>query len=384
MAVLTTGRQDYGILRSTIFALREDGDFDLRLWAGGMHLSARFGVPLESLASDGLSPSAEIAFLHEPPRPVSDAARAVDAVGDAIARDRPDALMLVGDRTETLAAGVSAAICRVPIIHLHGGEESQGVIDNACRHALTKLSHLHLVANSVYAARVIQMGENPSDVVVVGAPGNDNLYRDDLPSRATLEQDLGIALADPVVVVTLHPATLGDDPGREVAALADAMARVPATYVVTQPNSDQGAETIRQFWTAWSAGRSNVRVVDTLGAARYWGLLRIASALGGNSSSGIIEGPAAGIPVVNIGKRQQGRLRTGRIFDVDAESARIVDALQSALSSELPRDLEARELQGPAAPRIVEAVRHWRARATPVKEFFPIGAEALIPTGGPR
>lgn len=371
LAVLTTGRQDYGILRSTILLLRRTPGFELAVWAGGMHLQPRFGEPLAALRRDDVPVARELPFLAEPPNPTADAAAALRVVGEALAEDRPDALVLVGDRTETLAAGVAATIAGVPIVHLHGGEESEGAIDNACRHALTKLSHLHLVSHPVHAERVIRMGEDPSCVVVVGAPSLDHAVRDDLPGRDALGAELGLALEPPVVLVTVHPATLGAPAREEVAAVAGAMARVPATYVVTAPNADEGGTDIAGYWRTWAEGRSRVAVVEALGDRRYWSTLRLADAVLGNSSSGLIEAPALGVPVVNVGDRQRGRLRFGPVADVAADESAIIAALRQALASGRGAPGAGGYPPPPAAPRIVEALRRWHIPRPPRKRFHP-------------
>lgn len=371
IAALTTGRQDYGILRGTLLLLGGDPRFELRVWAGGMHLSERFGRTIGRVREDGFEAVREIPFVAEPPEPVADAARAVEQVGAALVEEQPDALLLLGDRSETLAAGVAATLARVPIVHLHGGEETEGAMDNVCRHALTKLSHLHLVSHAAHAARVVQMGEDPASVVVVGAPGLDNLYRDDLPSRAEVEASLGRTLPDPVVLVTVHPATLGADPRAEVEAVARAMEEVPATYLVTAPNADAGGAAIREFWEGWGRGRENLVLVESLGEARYWSVLRFASAVLGNSSSGIIEAPAAGVPVVNVGDRQRGRQRYGFVLDVPAEPERVARALREALRRGACGEgvEEGGYPAGAAAPRIVAALAEWEIPVPPRKRF---------------
>lgn len=379
IAVLTTGRQDFGILRSTVIALRDAPDFDTLLWAGGMHLSPRFGRTIDRILADGFPVHRQLDFLVDPPDPAADAARALAMVAEALDADRPDALLLVGDRSETMAAGVAATISRVPLVHLHGGEETEGAIDNAFRHALTKLSHLHLVSHPRHAARVLQMGEDPATVVVVGAPGLDNLYRDDLPSRVELETDLGSRLGPPVVVVTLHAATLGGDPLEEVSAVAQALDAVPATYIITQPNADAGGSAIRTFWLEWASGRDHVTVVDALGERRYWGLLRLADAMVSNSSSGLIEAPAAGVPVVNVGDRQKGRLRSPHVADVTPAADVVAEALRSALDPATRRRLaDEPHLYpgGPAAPRILAALRGWRPPVPPRKVFHHLSPQS--------
>jgi UDP-N-acetylglucosamine 2-epimerase (non-hydrolysing)/GDP/UDP-N,N'-diacetylbacillosamine 2-epimerase (hydrolysing) len=368
--VLTSGRQDYGILRSTILLLRAQPEFTTLVWAGGTHLQSRFGEPLTLLRRDGVTPSRTLDFVAEPPEPAGDAARALVAVAAALAADQPDALLLMGDRSETLAAGVAAAVAGVPIVHLHGGEETEGAIDNACRHALTKLSHLHLVSHPTHAARVVQMGEDPDTVIVVGAPGLDNRYREDLPDRQELERSLGASLEPPVVLVTMHPTTLGEPPDEELGAVAAAMAEVPATYVITAPNADAGGAAIREFWRRWASGRSRVVLVETLGETRYWGMLRLGDAVLGNSSSGIIEAPVAGIPVVNVGDRQKGRLRVGTVTDVAPRADAVAEALRAALTTGRATVNAGRGYpEGPAAPRILDALRRWDAPHPPRKAF---------------
>jgi UDP-hydrolysing UDP-N-acetyl-D-glucosamine 2-epimerase len=369
LAILTTGRQDYGILRSTILLLRQTPGIESAVWAGGMHLDGRYGNGLAALHEDGVTPVRELRFLRESPDASAEAAAALEQVGKALKADRPDAVVLLGDRAETLAAALAATIERVPLVHLHGGEESEGAIDNACRHALTKLSHLHLVSHRVHAERVVQMGEDPKTVVVVGAPGLDNIYRDDLPSRTELEASLGSALEPPVVLVTMHPATLGGSPKQELAAVCEAMEAVPATYVVTGSNSDQGGSDITEFWGAWAQKRPNVLLVRSLGDRRYWGLLRVASAVLGNSSSGIIEAPALGVPVINVGDRQRGRLRYGSVADVPSHAGRIAAALCTALASGRQQPDSEAYPAGMAAPRIVEALLKWEIPRPPRKQF---------------
>jgi UDP-hydrolysing UDP-N-acetyl-D-glucosamine 2-epimerase len=371
LAILTTGRQDYGILRSTILLLRRTPGIEVMVWAGGMHLDRRFGEPLALFDADGITPDRELPFLSDPPDQAADVAGAIRQTAAALKADAPDALMLLGDRAETLAAAMAATLSQVPLVHLQGGEESQGSIDNACRHAVTKLSHLHLVSHPVHAERVLQMGEDPATVVVVGAPGLDNASRDDLPGREELEASLSLRLEPPVVLVTLHPTTLGGAVDAEVVATAAAMAQVPATYVVTSPNSDEGGAVIREYWRSWGVGRKNVALTESLGEQRYWALLRLASAVLGNSSSGIIEAPALGVPVVNVGDRQRGRLRYGPVTDVPVDAAAIGRALSKALSAGRTQldNLDQAYPTGPSAPRVLKALQRWTIPRPPRKSF---------------
>lgn len=353
-----------------------------------MHLSPRFGRPLALLEPDGLEPDETLPFVGDPPDPAGDTARALVTIAERLQARRPDALLLVGDRSETIAAGIAATLTRTPIVHVHGGEESEGAIDNLFRHALTKLSHLHLVAHPVYAERVRQMGEPSENIVVVGVPGVDNLWRDDLPSRSELQHALSHALTDPIVLVTVQPTTLGHESTTsldEVSAVASALEDVAATVVITQPNSDSGSETIRSFWREWSAGRPNVCLVDALGERRYWGMLRIAAAVVGNSSSGIMEAPAAGVPVVNVGDRQRGRLRFGKVRDVDPTASSIRSALRDALGEAARRAKAGARSDSEsqlAAPRVVDAITAWLPRRGARKSFQSASSGETTPPRG--
>jgi UDP-hydrolysing UDP-N-acetyl-D-glucosamine 2-epimerase len=379
VAVLTTGRQDYGILRSTIRALESDPRFTVLLYAGGMHCSPRFGHTIDLLRADTRSIARELPFLAEPPAQASDAAEALRMIADALAADAPDALVLLGDRSETLAAAAAATLVRVPLVHLHGGEESEGAVDNAFRHAITKLAHLHLVSHADHAVRVLQMGEPPENVSIVGAPGLDHLFRDDLPEGPGLAAALGLPLERPLVLVTVHPTTLSeaDDPAAEARAVGEALEGLGGTVVITQPNADRGGASISAFWTRWADGRRGVLVADALGETLYWALMRQADVMVGNSSSGVIEAPAAGLPVVNVGDRQRGRLRAVATVDVAPEAAAIRRAIDAALApgrraavAAMPTPYPA----GPAAPRIVAALAEWLPRRTLRKAFHRLGA----------
>lgn len=378
IAILTTGRQDWSILRSTVQLLCADPRFEVLLWAGGMHLSARHGRTVDLISADGLPIAAQLDFLGDAPDPGAEAARALALVSAEIARARPDALVLLGDRSETCAAGLAAVLAAIPIVHLHGGEESEGAVDNSLRHALTKMAHLHLVSHPRHAKRVRQMGEPDRGVVVVGAAGLDNLSRADLPDREALGRQLGGALPDPIVVVTLHATTLGGDPAAEVAALQRAMGEIEATWVITQPNADVGGQLIRESWLTWARGRARTFVTDSLGDRGFWGALRLATAMLGNSSAGIIEAPAAGMPVVNVGDRQAGRLRSAHIVDVPFEPGAIAAALRVAISPARKAALAGEPGTYPSglvAPRIVEVLARWDIPRPPRKRFVDLPAE---------
>jgi UDP-hydrolysing UDP-N-acetyl-D-glucosamine 2-epimerase len=245
-----------------------------------------------------------------------------------------------------------------------------GAFDDALRHAITKLSHLHLVSNEEHRRRVIALGEDPATVHVVGAPGLDNLVRSDLPDRDELARDLGLPLEPPVVVVTVHPETLASDPAAAARAVEAAMDVVTATYVVTLPTD------VAEALARPSAGGRRI-AIGALGERRYWGLLRIADAMLGNSSSGVIEAPILRLPVVNVSDRQAGRHREANVLDAPADGPAVTDALRRALDpafrASLPA-LDPRLADGRAGERVARIIAGWQPPRPPRKAPIRIGA----------
>ena len=375
IAVLTTGRQDWGIVRSTCVAIAASRGLELVLLVGGMHLSDRHGRTVTLIQDDGFTPAAELDWLdrssgQDPPASVQ-AGRALELVGGALRGRSIDALVLAGDRLETAAAALAATLERVPIVHLHGGEVTEGAFDDQLRNAITKLAHLHLASHAQYARRIVAMGEDPASVHVVGAPGLDAVFRDDLPDRPALEEDFGRSLLPPVVLVTVHPATLDPDPAAVVHPVIAAMAVVPATYVVTLPNADPGGAQIRQAWLDLDLEAPGAPiVVEALGEKRYWGLMRIADAMLGNSSSGLIEAPAVDLPAVNVGDRQAGRRREANVVDVVADPEAIAASLRRVLEPAFRHAVIAAHpaaADGRAGERIAGIIAGWSPPSPPRK-----------------
>jgi UDP-N-acetylglucosamine 2-epimerase (non-hydrolysing) len=375
IAVLSTGRQDWGIVRSPSLAIAAMPSLGLDLIVGGMHLSPSHGRTVDLVRADGLDPVAEVDWMAGDDDAHGQAARALDGIGRVLADRRPAAILLAGDRFEVAAAALAATIERVPIAHLHGGEQTVGAFDEALRHAITKLSHLHLVSHEEHAHRVAAMGEDPTTIHVVGAPSLDAAFRDDLADRAELEASLGIRLEPPVVVVTVHPATLDADPAGVAGPVAAAMDLVQATYVITLPNTDPGGPAVRGVM-ADAAQRPGRVAVDALGERRYWGLLRLADAMLGNSSSGIVEAPAVDLPAVNVGDRQGGRRREGNVIDAPEDPGVIAAALRDALSPGARARVRAAHpasLDGQVGKRIADIIATWDPPVPPRKAPIQIG-----------
>ncbi|MEW5726371.1 MAG: UDP-N-acetylglucosamine 2-epimerase [Pseudomonadota bacterium] len=344
IAVLTTARSDFCILRPVLSAMREVASLQPLVIAGGAHLSPRFGSTWADIPAAGFEISAKLDFLGSGDRPSDIAhsmARALELAADSLADLSPDVLVVLGDRWETLAVASAAAVLGTPIAHLHGGELSIGAIDDCFRHAITKLSHLHFVATEAYAARVRQLGEEEWRITVCGAPGLDNLKSQPILPPAALSEALGTALPERFILATLHPVTtLPGSAGRHVSEFLSALDAVGRPVVFTLAGADAGGDTINAAIAEFVTRRTDCRVVASFGAF-YASALAAADAMVGNSSSGIIEAASFRLPVVNVGPRQDGRDRGGNVIDCGHESAEIAAALCKALEPGFRDRLEA-------------------------------------------
>lgn len=373
---MTGTRADYGLLRPTIAAVHEDERFELQLIVAGMHLEERYGMTVDEIEADGFPIADRV--------PTGDAAeaeggvatateRALAGFGAALRRGRPGVLLVLGDRYDALAAALAATLQGVAVGHLHGGERSEGSIDDAMRHAITKLAHLHFVATREYAERVVQLGEEQWRVHLTGAAALESIATLDLLGRDALAAELGLsALESPVVSLTLHPTSL--EPGAAqkeaeatVAALDAAVGEV-GTVIVSLPNDDPGNEATRAVLERWVADRQTAHAFASLGQLRYLSLLSHTDVVVGNSSSGLLETPSFRVPVVNIGDRQAGRVRAANVIDVPATVAEITVALERALDPAFRdglRDLRSPYGEGDVSRRVLEAL----ASAPPLEQL---------------
>lgn len=340
IAVVTGTRAEYGLLYWLIRDLHEDPDVELQLVVTGMHLSADFGLTVRDIERDGFPIAERVEMLLASDTPVGIAKSiGVGTIGfaDAFQRLGPDLVVLLGDRFEVLAAAQAAMVARLPIAHIHGGESTFGLIDEAIRHAVTKMAHLHFVAADAYGRRVIQMGEQPDRVFVHGTPGLDHLVGMDWMSRQDLSDSFGLTLGSPLFLVTYHPVTLDDGSAGSMEALLTALDAFPdASIIFTRPNADTGGRILISMIEAYvdrNPGRATA--VASLGQRRYLSALRLADAVIGNSSSGLTEAPALRRPTVNLGERQDGRLKADSVIDCAESPEDIVAAIRRALSPEM-------------------------------------------------
>lgn len=336
--VVTGTRAEYGLLRPLIALLSTASGFNVTLSVTGTHLSERFGMTVHEIEADGSTIVDRIPLdLDDDSEAGVTRATAAALAGFASAweRDRPDLVIILGDRFEALAAAAAALMARIPVAHLHGGELTEGAVDDAIRHSITKMSYLHFTATAGARCRVIQLGEDPERVFHVGALGVDNSVSMPRMSRSELESDLGIPLSGRIAVVTFHPVTLENHTaGAQMAELLGALeVREDITVVFTLPNADPGNrpifEAIERF-VERHPGRAHA--FASLGARRYLSLLAVSDVCVGNSSSGIIEAPALGVPTVDIGDRQTGRERADSVIWCAPRREDILDALDRALT----------------------------------------------------
>ena len=351
VAVVTTSRADYGLLFWLLRAIDEDPEMDLLLYVTGSHLSPEFGSTVNQIEADGfrVARRIEILLASDTPSACSKAmGLALLGVGDALAEDRPAVLVVLGDRFEIAPVALAAVAHGVPVAHVHGGETSEGALDEYYRHAVTKLATLHFPATETYARRILQMGEDPARTHVVGAPGLDHLHRTPLLSRAALAEALGMPLERPTALVTFHPVTTERGrAGEQVEALLSALqAETPLRALFTKANPDvEGRAISRRIAAFCDTDPARFRLVDNLGTQRYLSCMRHLDLLVGNSSSGLTEAPSFGLPVVDVGTRQRGRVAAANVIHVDNDADDIRRGIRLALSSEFRTGLEG--LQNP-------------------------------------
>lgn len=365
ICVLTATRADYGLLAPIIKKLAAYGDLDVRVAVTGAHLSPEFGMTVEEIENDGIAVDRKIPMLlsSDTPSAISKSmGLAMIGFADYFEELRPDALLVLGDRYETLAVACAAMNARIPIFHLYGGETTEGAIDEGIRHALTKLSNVHFVANEEFRRRVIQLGEAPERVHIVGAMGPENAINMPKLSLGELEESLGVKLGEKYAVLTFHPVTLEKGSAEtQTEELIRAISRYPdIAFLCTKANADAEGRIINAKLEKLAGERENVFLADSLGAKRYLSALSHASFAIGNSSSGLAEVPSIGIPTVNIGDRQKGRMRGPSVIDCAPEADSISAAIDRALSEEFRAIAAKRENpygDGHASAHIAEIIR---------------------------
>lgn len=379
VAVVTGTRAEYGLLQGLMKEIQADPDLVLQLVVTGMHLAPEFGLTWRDIEQDGFTIDRTVDMLLSADTPLGTAkSMGLGMIGlaDALASLKSDIVVLLGDRFEMLSAASAAMVQGLPIAHIHGGEATLGAMDEAIRHSVTKMSHLHFTAAEPYRERVIQLGENPDRVFNFGALGVENIRRIEPMNRQDLESDLGMGLGPDSVLVTFHPATL--EPGQAESQFNELMSaldhRPGVRILFTAANADaEGRKINSMIETYVSQHKGRSIFVHSLGQKRYLSALKYIGAMVGNSSSGLVEAPSLGLPTINIGRRQEGRVRAATVIDVPPERAAILQALDTALSKDFRESVKdaANPYEGhDTARRIKDVIKNADLDAIRLKSFY--------------
>ena len=383
IGVLTATRAEFGLLKPLILRLREEDCFKTDVLVTGMHLSEAFGFTYKEIEEAGIPAAVKIECISEGDTPAdvsAGMAMALSRFGKYFAEESYDLLIVLGDRYETMAVCIAAMNAGVPIAHIHGGETTEGAVDEAIRHSITKMSSLHFTAAEVYRKRVIQMGESPERVFNVGALAIENIKHTDFMDRYTLGDELGMDPEKMYGVVTYHPVTLKENSGVEgIDQLTEALDAFPEmSFIMTKANADSGGRKINQKIDDYAASRCNVVAVTSLGVRRYLSAVRNSVVVIGNSSSGIIEAPCLSVPTVNIGDRQKGRLMPDSVISCKAEKDEIIRTMKKAMSPEFHESMKNMENpygDGMTSERIVTILKKWfekNGRVEIEKRFYDL------------
>lgn len=342
IAVLTATRAEYGLLKPLIKEFDKVEDFDVRLAVTGAHLSPEFGLTYQEIENDGfkIDEKIEILISGDTPSSISKSmGLAMMGFADYFKRLKPDLLVVLGDRYETLAVAIVAMNERIPITHLYGGETTEGAIDEAIRHAITKLSYLHFTSTEIYRNRVVQLGENPKRVFCVGALGVENIKNEKLLNKAELETSIDFKLDKPYALVTFHPVTLDANQAekqfQELLMVCETFKDM--NFIFSKANADVEGRTINQLLETYVNYHDNAVSLDSLGVTRYLSAMKYCAMVIGNSSSGLIEAPSFGVPTINIGDRQKGRIQGNSVINCAPNADEIEDAIHTALTADFKK-----------------------------------------------
>lgn len=340
IGIMTGTRAEYGLLKPLMQEINKDNDLELYLIVSGMHLSPEFGMTYQEIEEDGFEINTKVEMLlsSDSPAGISKSiGLGVIGFADEFQRADLDMLILLGDRYEALSAAICAMVMRIPIAHLHGGELTEGAIDEGIRHSITKMSYLHFTSTEQYRNRVIQLGENPERVFYVGALGVENIKKINLMTKEELERSIHFEIDENTVVVTYHPVTLENNTVEEqFLNLLKVLDRNPKIRMIfTKANADTNGRIVNELIDKYAAQNSErACAFMSLGQKRYLSALKYCRIVIGNSSSGIIEAPSFGKPIINIGDRQKGRICADSVINCGYTQQEIQQAMETALTEE--------------------------------------------------
>ena len=380
ICVITGTRAEYGLLRWVMQGIQDDADLTLQIIATGMHLSPEFGLTYKDIEADGFEISRKVEMLTSSDTPVGIAkSMGLGMIGfaDALNELNPDLMVVLGDRFEIFAAVATGLVARIPVAHLHGGESTEGLIDEAIRHSITKMAHLHFVATEEYKQRVIQLGEQPESVFLVGGLGIDNIKRLQLLERKALEVDLGFKFGKKNLIITFHPVTLDVGSAEtQMQALLATLANLEDTQLIfTMPNADTDGRTLIKMVEQFASQHANAHAFTSLGQLRYLSCIAQVDGVVGNSSSGLAEVPSFKKGTINIGDRQGGRLQATSVINCEPNQKSIANAINILYSPSFQRDLSKVRNpygEGGASEEIVKTIRSITLESLIKKHFYDV------------
>jgi len=365
ICIITGTRAEYGLLRWVMQGIKDDVALTLQIIVTGMHLSPEFGLTYQEIERDGFIIDRKVEMLTSSDSAVGIAKSmglGMIGIADALSELKPDMILVLGDRFEIFSAVSAALVARIPVAHLHGGELTEGAFDEAMRHSITKMSHLHFVAAEEYQRRVIQLGEHPDRVFLVGGLGIDNIKRLKLLDRRELESEMNFQFGSRNLLITFHPVTLEQATAAEqMSELLDALAELKDTQLIfTMPNADTDSRGLKQMVEEFTSKFSNARAFSSLGQLRYLSCIAQVDGVLGNSSSGLTEVPSFRKGTINIGDRQRGRLRAESVIDCEPSRKIITEALKKLYSPDF-NSLVGRAInpygEGGASEKIVSIIK---------------------------
>jgi len=382
ICVITGTRAEYGLMRWVMQGIRDDSELTLQVIATGMHLSPEFGLTFREIEKDGFQIDRKVEMLTSSDTSVGIAKSmglGLISFADALNELKPDLIVVLGDRFEIFAAVSAALVARIPVAHLHGGETTEGAFDEALRHSITKMAHLHFVAAQEYRQRVIQLGEQPDRVFLVGGLGIDNIKRLKLLDRAELEASLDFKLGHKNLLITFHPVTLENSTATEqMAELLEVLAGLADTQLIfTMPNADNDGRALIKMVQQFVAQHSNARAFPSLGQLRYLSCIAQVDGVVGNSSSGLAEVPSFKKGTVNIGDRQRGRLQAASVINCEPTLKGIQAALKKLYTEDFQANLS--EVQNPygeggASEKVVQTIKYCAIEGIAKKSFYDLPA----------
>lgn len=380
ICIITGTRAEYGLLRWVMQGIKDDAELNLQIIATGMHLSPEFGLTYLEIEKDGFKIDRKVEMLTSSDTSIGIAKSmglALIGFADALSELKPDLIVVLGDRFEIFAAVSAALVARIPVAHLHGGETTEGAFDEALRHAITKMSHLHFVAAEPYRQRVVQLGEHPDRVFLVGGLGIDNIKRLKLLDLEALETSLDFKFGPKNLLVTFHPVSLETATAAyQMTELLAALDALPDTHLIfTLPNADTDGRTLIQLIHQFVAGHPNARAYTSLGQLRYLSCVALVDGVVGNSSSGLAEVPSFGKCTINIGDRQCGRLQAASVINCEPNRASITAGLTQLYSIGFQTSL--RQVinpygEGGASEKVVNTLKNCAIEGLVKKTFYDL------------